>query len=55
MATSDADSRALLALGRRAATAAGRLVAQTPAHSVRACTKSSPTDFVTEMDRASES
>ena len=30
------------------------MVVQTPAHTVRASTKSSPTDFVTEMDRAAE-
>jgi myo-inositol-1(or 4)-monophosphatase len=54
MATSGADPRALLALARKAATEAGRMVVQTPAHTVQASTKSSPTDFVTEMDRASE-
>jgi myo-inositol-1(or 4)-monophosphatase len=44
----------LLALARRAAHEAGSLVSRTPGRSVRASTKSSPTDFVTEMDRASE-
>jgi myo-inositol-1(or 4)-monophosphatase len=54
MTISDADSRALLDLARRAATEAGAMVIQTPVHTVRASTKSSPTDFVTEMDRAAE-
>ena len=54
MTISDADARAMLDLARRAATEAGSMVIQTPAHTVRASTKSSPTDFVTEMDRAAE-
>jgi myo-inositol-1(or 4)-monophosphatase len=54
MTISDADARAMLDLASRAATEAGSMVIQTPAHTVRASTKSSPTDFVTEMDRAAE-
>src|ERR1700733_3769004 len=54
MTISDADSRAMLDLARRAAIGAGSMVIQTPARAVRASTKSSPTDFVTEMDRAAE-
>jgi len=54
MTSSDADARGMLDLARRAATEAGSMVIQTPAHTVRASTKSSPTDFVTEMDRAAE-
>ena len=44
----------MLDLARSAATEAGCMVIQTPAHTLRASTKSSPTDFVTEMDRAAE-
>src|SRR5580692_7629674 len=54
MTISDADARGMLDLARRAATEAGAMVIQTPVHTVRASTKSSPTDFVTEMDRAAE-
>ena len=54
MTISDADSRAMLDLARRAAIEAGSMVIQTPARALRASTKSSPTDFVTEMDRAAE-
>jgi fructose-1,6-bisphosphatase/inositol monophosphatase family enzyme len=54
MTISDADSRAMLDLARRAATEAGSMVIQTPAHTLRASTTSSPADFVTEMDRAAE-
>jgi myo-inositol-1(or 4)-monophosphatase len=50
----DADPDDLLAIGRRAAVEAGAMVSQAPAHSLRASAKSSPTDLVTEMDRASE-
>jgi myo-inositol-1(or 4)-monophosphatase len=54
MTISDADARAMLDLARKAATEAGSMVIQTPARTLRASTKSSPTDFVTEMDRAAE-
>src|ERR1700734_2862712 len=54
MTISDADSRAMLDLARRAAIQPGSMVIQTPARALRASTKSSPTDFVTEMDRAAE-
>ena len=54
MTPPDADLPDLLALARRAAVEAGSLVSQAPAHSLRASAKSSPTDLVTEMDRASE-
>jgi myo-inositol-1(or 4)-monophosphatase len=54
MTTSDVDPNDLLALARRAAVEAGSMVRETPAQSMQASTKSSPTDFVTEMDHASE-
>jgi myo-inositol-1(or 4)-monophosphatase len=54
MTISDVDPHELLALARRAAVEAGSMVKETPARSLRASTKSSPTDFVTEMDHASE-
>jgi myo-inositol-1(or 4)-monophosphatase len=54
MTIPDADPHDLLALARRAALEAGSMVSRTPGRSLRASTKSSPTDFVTEMDRASE-
>jgi myo-inositol-1(or 4)-monophosphatase len=54
MTISDVDPHDLLTLARRAAVEAGSMFRQTPAQSLRASTKSSPTDFVTEMDRASE-
>jgi myo-inositol-1(or 4)-monophosphatase len=54
MTTPDADPHDLLALARRAALEAGSMVSRTPGRSLRAFTKSSPTDFVTEMDRAAE-
>lgn len=44
----------MLDLDRGAATEAGSMAIQTPARTLRASTKSSPTDFVTEMDRAAE-
>lgn len=44
----------MLDLARGAATEAGSMAIQTPARTLRASTKSSPTDFVTEMDRAAE-
>jgi myo-inositol-1(or 4)-monophosphatase len=49
-----ADMDALLRLARRAAHEAGALVSQAPKGALLSSTKSSPTDFVTEMDRASE-
>jgi myo-inositol-1(or 4)-monophosphatase len=54
MRISAADSRAMLDLARGAAIKAGSMAIQTPARTLRASTKSSPTDFVTEMDRAAE-
>ena len=54
MTVPDADPLDLLALARRAALEAGSMVSRTSGRSLRASTKSSPTDFVTEMDRASE-
>jgi myo-inositol-1(or 4)-monophosphatase len=54
MTIPDADPNDLLALARRAALEAGSMISRTPGRSLRASTKSSPTDFVTEMDRASE-
>lgn len=54
MTTSDWDPHALLDLARSAAIEAGSMVIQTPARTVRASTKSSPIDFVTDMDRAAE-
>jgi myo-inositol-1(or 4)-monophosphatase len=48
------DPRELLVLARRAAHEAGRLVRNAPIHSLVLETKSSPTDLVSEMDRASE-
>jgi myo-inositol-1(or 4)-monophosphatase len=44
----------MLNLTKRAAHAAGNLVRDAQTHSLDTSTKSSPTDFVTEMDRASE-
>lgn len=54
MAITDADPRNLLDLAIRAAQDAGHLVRQIPGRNLRASTKSSPTDFVTQMDSASE-
>jgi myo-inositol-1(or 4)-monophosphatase len=51
---SHADLRDLLSLARRAAHEAGGLVRNGRVRSLRTATKSSPTDLVTEMDRASE-
>jgi myo-inositol-1(or 4)-monophosphatase len=52
--TVNPDPRELLGLARRAAHAAGALVRNAPVHSLATATKSSPTDLVSEMDRASE-
>ena len=54
MITANPDPRELLALARRAAHEAGTLVRNAPVHSLAMATKSSPTDLVSEMDRASE-
>src|SRR5580704_9974471 len=54
MPISDEDARGMLDVDRGAGTEAGCMVSQTPAHAVRASTKSPPTDSVTEMDRAAE-
>ena len=54
MIISNPDLRDLLGLARNAAHEAGRLVRNAPIHSLGTATKSSPTDLVTEMDRASE-
>jgi myo-inositol-1(or 4)-monophosphatase len=48
------DPRELLGLAQKAAHEAGRLVRSAPIHSLAMTTKSSPTDLVSEMDRASE-
>jgi myo-inositol-1(or 4)-monophosphatase len=48
------DPRELLGLAQRAAHEAGRLVRNAPIHSLTMAAKSSPTDLVSEMDRASE-
>lgn len=48
------DPRELLGLARRAAHQAGALVRNAPAHSLATAAKSSPTDLVSEMDRAAE-
>jgi myo-inositol-1(or 4)-monophosphatase len=50
----NADLDELLDLATRAAHEAGRLVIRTPNDSLQAAIKSSPTDFVTKMDHASE-
>lgn len=52
--TANPDPRALLDLAQKAAHEAGRLVSGTPVHSLAMTTKSSPTDLVSDMDRASE-
>jgi myo-inositol-1(or 4)-monophosphatase len=52
--TVNPDPRELLGLARRAAHEAGALVKNAPVHSLARATKSSPTDLVSEMDRASE-
>ncbi len=44
----------LLDLARRAAHEAGRLVRNAPVHALAITSKSSPTDLVSEMDRAAE-
>jgi myo-inositol-1(or 4)-monophosphatase len=54
MVLTETNSRSLLDLAIRAARDAGDLVRQVPGRDLRASTKSSPTDFVTEMDSASE-
>lgn len=54
MTGTNADLDELLDLATRAAHEAGRLVMRTPDDSLQAATKSSPTDFVTKMDHASE-
>src|ERR1700722_1838322 len=51
---SNPDPSELLVLARRAAHDAGRLIKNAPVHSLSMATKSSPTDLVSEMDRASE-
>jgi len=51
---SDAGKRELLELARSAAQEAGGLVRNRPGRQLQTATKSSPTDLVTEMDRASE-
>jgi myo-inositol-1(or 4)-monophosphatase len=48
------DPHELLGLAREAAHEAGRLVRNAPIQSLTMVTKSSPTDLVSEMDRASE-
>lgn len=48
------DPRKLLGLAGKAAHEAGRLVKNAPIRSLTMATKSSPTDLVSEMDRASE-
>jgi myo-inositol-1(or 4)-monophosphatase len=52
--TANPDPRELLDLAQKAAHEAGRLVSSAPVHSLAMTTKSSPTDLVSEMDRASE-
>lgn len=54
MVLTDADPRSLLDLATRAARDAGNLVRQISVRDLRAATKSSPTDFVTQMDGAAE-
>lgn len=54
MTLTDVDSRYLLELATRAARDAGKLVRQVTDRGLHAVTKSSPTDFVTQMDSASE-
>jgi myo-inositol-1(or 4)-monophosphatase len=54
MVLADADTYSLLDLATRAARDAGNLVRQISGCDLRAATKSSPTDFVTQMDSASE-
>lgn len=54
MTIANPDPRELLDLARKAAHEAGRLVRNAPIHSLAMATKSSPTDLVSEMDRASE-
>jgi myo-inositol-1(or 4)-monophosphatase len=50
----NADLDDLLDLATRAARQAGILIKEAPNHALQTATKSSPTDFVTKMDRASE-
>jgi myo-inositol-1(or 4)-monophosphatase len=52
--TANPDPRELLDLAQKAAHEAGRLVKGAPVHSLAMTTKSSPTDLVSDMDRASE-
>jgi len=52
--TANPDPLELLGLAQKAAHEAGRLVRSAPIHSLAMTTKSSPTDLVSEMDRASE-
>src|ERR1700751_3676226 len=54
MVLTDADPRSLLDLATSAARDAGNLVRQISGRDLRTATKSSPTDFVTQMDSASE-
>ena len=54
MTITEANLDDLSSLAQRAAHEAGRLVGRASIRSLRASVKSSPTDFVTEMDRASE-
>lgn len=54
MIITNPDPYELLDLAREAAHKAGRLVKNAPIHSLTMVTKSSPTDLVSEMDRASE-
>lgn len=54
MFTSDTDLKAMLSLAMGAARDAGELVRNTPVNGLQMAVKSSPTDIVTEMDRASE-
>ena len=54
MVISDADLKAMLSLAVSTARAAGELVRSASVDKLRMAVKSSPTDIVTEMDRASE-